>query len=204
MFEELGIGEMIDHATQQTPEMRLVTAGHAVQAMVLNGLGFVNQPLSLVPRLFQNKPTSRRITPGITAEQLHDDAWGRALETLYAYGVTALYRLMAATAAERWGLAPTVAHRDRTSFHGDGRDNSDAAPEAHIIHSTRGYSRDHRPNLHQVMVERIVEHQAGIPLLMKPRSGNSREAQACGEVIQQHLQPFHLTYGTTDLVADSG
>jgi hypothetical protein len=35
MFEELGIAEVIDHATQQDPAMRIVTAGHAVKAMVL-------------------------------------------------------------------------------------------------------------------------------------------------------------------------
>jgi Domain of unknown function (DUF4277) len=49
MFEELGITDVIDNATQQDPEMRIVTAGHAVKAMVLNGLGFVNQQLYLVP-----------------------------------------------------------------------------------------------------------------------------------------------------------
>ena len=43
MFEELGIGDVIDHATQHNPEPRFVTAGNAVKAMVLNGLGFVNQ-----------------------------------------------------------------------------------------------------------------------------------------------------------------
>lgn len=37
MFEELGIGDVIDHATQHNPETRLVTAGNAVKAMVLNG-----------------------------------------------------------------------------------------------------------------------------------------------------------------------
>src|SRR4030095_6070811 len=41
MFEELGITEVIDRATKQDPEMRIVTAGHAVKAMVLNGLGFL-------------------------------------------------------------------------------------------------------------------------------------------------------------------
>jgi hypothetical protein len=45
------------------------------------------------------------------------------LETLYDYGVTELYRLMAATAAERLGLAPRIAHLERTSVHIDGRDN---------------------------------------------------------------------------------
>jgi hypothetical protein len=48
MFDELGI---IDQATPQHPEMGLVTAGHAVNAMVLKGLGLVNQPLAWRPLL---------------------------------------------------------------------------------------------------------------------------------------------------------
>ena len=53
MFEELGITEVIDlgitevidKATQQDPETRMVTAGPAVKALVLHGLGFLNQPV---------------------------------------------------------------------------------------------------------------------------------------------------------------
>jgi Domain of unknown function (DUF4277) len=42
MFEELWVlGEVIGQATPQNAEMRIVTAGSAVKAMVLNGLGFV-------------------------------------------------------------------------------------------------------------------------------------------------------------------
>jgi hypothetical protein len=83
MFDELGIGMVLDRATQQDPEMRRVTLGNAVKAMVLNGLGFVHQQLSLVPMFFQNKPTQRLIAPGIEAHHLHDDTLGRALDTLY-------------------------------------------------------------------------------------------------------------------------
>jgi transposase len=90
MFDELGIGEVIDRATQQDPEQRIVTLGNAVKAMVLNGLGFVNQQLYLVPMFFQNKPTQRLIAPGIDATHLNDDTLGRALDTLYAHGVTEL------------------------------------------------------------------------------------------------------------------
>src|SRR5438132_1189096 len=127
MFDELGIAEVIDKATQQNPEMRIVTAGHAVKAMVLNGLGFVNQQLYLVPHFFQNKPTFRLIAPAIQASHLNDDTLGRALDTLYDFGVTALYSLIAATAAQRLGLAPTFAHLDSTSFHADGRYNLNVA-----------------------------------------------------------------------------
>jgi transposase len=203
MFEELGIAEVIDQATKQDPDMRIVTAGHAVKAMVLNGLGFVNQQLYLVPHFFQNKPLSRLIAPGIQASHLNDDTLGRALDTLYAYGVTALYSLIAATAAKRLGLAPTFTHLDSTSFHVDGRYNSDEEPEEHVIHITRGYSRDHRSDLNQVMLDLIVEHQAGIPVLMKPLSGNSRDVHDFGQVITDHIAQLQITYGLTFLVADS-
>ena len=138
MFEELGITEVIDQATQQNPEMRIVTAGHAVKAMVLNGLGFVNQQLYLVPHFFQTKPISRLIAPGIQASHLNDDTLGRALDTLYDFGVTALYSLIAATAAARLGLRPTFSHLETTSFHVDGRYNRDKAPDEQVVHITHG------------------------------------------------------------------
>ena len=153
MFDELGIGHVIDQATQQNPERRDVTTGEAVKAMVLNGLGFVNHALSLVPRFFQNTPTSWRISPRMVPARLNDEALGRALDTLYDYGVTELSSLIAATAAERLGLAPTFAHLESTSFHVDGRYNSDETPDAQVVHMTRGSSRDQRPALHQVMLE---------------------------------------------------
>ena len=187
MFDELGIGDVLDRATQQNPEMRDLTVGEAVKAMVLNGLGFINQALSLVPRFCQNTPTSRRISPRVAPAQLNDDALGRALDTLSNYGVTELYSLIAATAAKRLGLAPRFAHLDRTSFHVAGRSNSDATPDAQGVPITQGYSRDHRPDLHQVMLELIVEHQAGIPLLMKPLRGNSSDAHEFGQVVKDHI-----------------
>jgi transposase len=203
MFDELGIGDVIDQATHQNPEMRDLTVNEAVKAMVLNGLGFINHALYLVPRFFHNKPTYRLISPRVAPDQLNDDALGRALDTLYAYGVTELYSLLAATAAERLGLTPRFAHLDSTSFHVDGRYNSDEEPEPQVIHITRGYSRDHRPDLNQVMLELIVEHQAGIPLLMQPLSGNSSDAQEFGQVIRAYIEQLHTTYGATYLVADS-
>jgi transposase len=203
MFDELGVGDVLDRATQQNPEQRMVTVGNAVKAMVLNGLGFVNQQLYLVPMFFQNKPTHRLITPGIEANHLNDDTLGRALDRLYAYGVTELYSLVATTAAQRLGLTPTFAHLDSTSFHVDGRYNSAEEPDEYVIHVTHGYSRDHRPDLNQVMLDLIVENQAGIPLLMTPLSGNTSDTTDFGHVVSQHIQQLHTTYGTTYLVADS-
>jgi transposase len=203
MFDELGMGEIIDQATQQNPEMRDLTVGEAVKAMGLNGLGLINQALYLVPRFFHHKPTYQLISPRVTPQQLNDDALGRALETLYAYGVTERYSLLAATAAERLGLAPRLTHLDSTSFHVDGRYHSDDEPPEHVVHITKGDSRDHRPDLTQVMLELIVAHHAGIAVLLKPLSGHSSDGNECGHSVHEHIAPLQTTYGATSRVADS-
>jgi hypothetical protein len=56
-FDALGLGDVIDQATHQHPEMRDLTMGEAVNAMVRKGLGLINHALSLVPRFFHHKPT---------------------------------------------------------------------------------------------------------------------------------------------------
>jgi transposase len=203
MYEELGSGTVIDHTIAQDTTKRTVSRGQAVKAMGLNGLGFVNQQLYLVPSFFHNKPTARLIGPGIEAAHLNDDVLGRALEALYGYGVTPLYSLIAAQAAQCLGLTAQFAHLDTTSFHVDGRYNSAAAPDEQVIHITPGYSRDHRPDLNQVMLELIVEQYAGIPLLMKPLSGNTNEQVEFGRIITAHVQQLRTAHPLTYLVADS-
>ena len=203
MYEELGIGEVIDRAITQDATKRTVSLGQAVKAMVLNGLGFVNQQLYLVPHFFHNKPTARLVGPGIEASHLNDDVLGRTLEGLYTAGVTPLYSLIAAQAAARLELTSRFAHLDTTSFHVDGRYNSAEAPEETVVHITPGYSREHRPDLNQVMLELIVEHQAGIPVLMQPLSGNTNDSVAFGQVITDHIQHLCTAHRVTYLVADS-
>jgi DNA-binding transcriptional LysR family regulator len=79
MCEALGIGEVMDRAPRHQPAPRIVTTGDAVHAMVLNGLGGVNPPRSLVLRFLPDNPTSRRLAPvGIEAPPLKEDARGRA------------------------------------------------------------------------------------------------------------------------------
>ena len=45
MFDALGIGDVLDQATQQNPAMRDRTVGEAVKAMGLKSLGCINHAL---------------------------------------------------------------------------------------------------------------------------------------------------------------
>jgi transposase len=202
MYEELGLGAVMDHAMAQDATKRPVSLGQAVKAMVLHGLGFVHQQLYLVPRFFHHKRTARLMGPGLEAAHLHDAVLGRALEALYSAGVTPLYSLMAAQAAQRLGLTALCAHLDTTSCHVDGRYKSAAAPEAAVVPIPPGSSRDHRPALNQVRLARIVAQHAGIPLLLQPRRGNTHAQVECGRLITEHVQPLRTAPPLPSLVAE--
>ena len=65
-----------------------VSVGTATVAMILNGLGFSNRQLYLVPQYFANKPVEHLLGAGISAEMLNDDCLGRTLDWLYAQDPT--------------------------------------------------------------------------------------------------------------------
>ena len=191
MFDELGIGDLVDELLPQDLSQRKVSIGQALKAMVLNGLGFANRRLYLVPEFFRNKPAERLVGAGVSPEHLNDDALGKALDALYAFGLTELYRLIARRAAERLGLGGGVAmaHLDTTSFHVDGRYNSDDFDEnaEGVIHVRKGYSRDHREDLNQVVLELITESRANLPMMMRPLSGNASDKTSVKDAIERHV-----------------
>lgn len=211
MFDEVGIGELIDEMVPQDLSQRKVSVGQALKAMVLNGLGFANRRLYLMPEFFRNKPTERLVGAGISPEHLNDDALGKALDALYAFGLTELYRLIARRrAAFRLGLGQSgvaMAHLDTTSFHVDGRYNSEDEPldenAGGLIHVSKGYSRDHRDDLNQVVLELIVESRANLPMMMRPLSGNASDKTSFEETIERHLSQLQADGGTPSMVVVS-
>jgi transposase len=57
-----------------------------------------------------------------------------------------------------------------------------------VIHITQDYSRDHWPDLNQVILQLICEHQAGIPLRMDAISGNSSDKESFRQMLNAHLE----------------
>jgi transposase len=201
MCNELRIAESIDQLLPPTEKQ--ISHGTAVCAMVLNGLGFVNQRLYLVPDFFRNKPVERLLGAGITADQLNDDTLGRTLDAIYAANPTEVYAAVAATSCGILGLKPRYGHLDSTSFHVDGRYNADQPPDEGVIWITKGYSRDHRPELNQCILNLIVESQASIPIHMSAASGNSEDKTGFRALLNTHIDALQNVYELTYVVADS-
>ena len=202
MIDELGIVESIDKTIKQDKKERKVTIGEAVKAMLLNGLGFANRQLYLVPQFFENKPLDILIKEGIEPNNLNDSVLGRALDSLYEYGVTPLFSLISQNALENLNLVPKYHHLDSTSIHVDGKYNSDEEKKEGVVHITKGYSKDHRPDLNQVMLEMICENSHGIPVAMRALDGNSSDKISFEKIVIDHIQSLSKTT-TGTVVADS-
>ena len=205
MVDELGLVPLVNKMLPKPVDDSTVSCGHAVKAMIVNGLGFVQRALYLTPAFFRDKPVERLVGEGIQAEQLNDDLLGRTLDKMYDYGLDKFYSPLSVQAVARLGLTGDKAHLDSSSFHTDGAYNSAHPPDdpEQTIHITRGYSRDHRPELNQLVLQLICENQAGIPVLMKPLSGNSSDKTDFRETIQSHLNQLQTDVGIRYLVADS-
>jgi transposase len=89
--KDLEIVERIDKRLEQDQSSVHVSMGERTLALIINGLGFTDERLYMVSQFFKNKPIERLIGQGIEAEHLNDDAFGRLLDAIYAYGTTKLY-----------------------------------------------------------------------------------------------------------------
>ena len=112
--QEIGLAEWLD--AQDPDNRQQVSVGTATVAMILNGLGFSNRQLYLVPQYFANKPVEHLLGAGIRADMLNDDCQGRTLDWLYAHDPTKLFAGIASQARQAFGIIARQVHVDTTSF----------------------------------------------------------------------------------------
>jgi transposase len=215
MIDELGLVEMLDTLLQTDGIERDVSLGILIKALILNGLGFSQRTLYMVSDFFTDKPVELLLGPGIKASQLNDTVLGRCLDTIYKAGCTSVYANLAPQICQKLGLKPKFGHMDSTDFHVDGVYNSrmpleanaevaeGEAAELKAIRLTKGYSRDHRPDLNQVVLNMIVENQAGIPLHMQAFDGNMSDKTAFNQTIRDHVAQLQSVTDIEYLVMDS-
>jgi transposase len=202
MCRELRIADIIDAVIPKHGE-HAVTHGQTLVAMLINGLGFHSGTLHMFSEFFANKPTERLIGPGIEARHLTDDVLGRCLDSLYEVGVCELYQVIAEQVVGRLGLGESDLHLDITSFHVDGRYAGDEEDDVKRLRLVKGYSRDHRPELNQVVLEMMCENQAGIPVFMQALNGNSNDQKSFAEVSRLHLKSLKAAQNSNYLVGDA-
>jgi transposase len=197
----IGLIRQIDTFVGETN--RKVSVGQAVQAMVLNGLGFVGRPLYLAPEFLSNKPIDILISDGLTAEDFNDDSLGRALDALFEAGVTEVFAYVAASVVRQAGVAMDYVHLDNSSIALHGEYEIMPDEEAGAIAITHGYSRDHRPDLKQAVISLICTHQASLPVWLAALDGNQADSSAFPVIVKAYIEQLEEGQEPPYLVADT-
>lgn len=180
---DLKIAERIDTRLSRGDPRRIVSAGTAAVAMILNGLGFTNRRLYLTPQFFASKPVKELLGEDILAEHLDDHALGKALDEIACYGSSKLFGELAFDVALENNLLSSLAHLDSTSMSVEGQ--YEVGSDDSVVKLTYGHSKDHRPDLKQVIMSLVVSGKSAMPIWMEPHDGNASDKATFCETIKK-------------------
>ncbi len=157
LVDELELVEQVNQPLGEDCRER-TSPGVVVRAMILNGLGLVTAPLYLFEQFFVGKATEPLLGAGVLAESLKDDRLGRVLDALYGSGLSPWFLTLCMRAVAKFGIERQSAHLDATSFAVEGEYlESEMVGKAVPVPNplTYGYSRDHRPDLKQFVMNLV-------------------------------------------------
>ena len=179
--------------------------------MILNGLGFSNKPMSLTPLFFQNRPLEILFREGVEAEDFNRFKLGRVLDRSHKYGTELLFSEVALMVCQQEQVDTCFNSEDSTSMSLSGTYLGEGDEET--VQVTLGHSKDHRPDLKQVMLEMMVSQDGGIPLggiplggiplIGKALSGNASDNTVFKERSEQLIDSFKNSDTPRYLIADS-
>ena len=190
-------------------QTRKVTIGEAVKAMILNALGFSSRPLYLSPEFFRNKPVALLFRPDLDASDFNDDSLGRALDALFEKNITVIFAQIASHALSCSGITHNCFHLDTTSISFFGQyqtsQQSDETEESETqkqgendepipVTITKGYSKDHRPDLKQVVVSLICTYRSSLPVWLEVLDGNHSDKKSFPDTIEKYMQQLKRKY----------
>ncbi|QSV70788.1 MAG: IS1634 family transposase [Aphanizomenon flos-aquae KM1D3_PB] len=208
IIDSIGIVEIINELIGVEKDEK-VNAGQVVKAMIINGLGFVSKPLYMFPKYFETIACEHLIGAGVKPEYLNDDKLGRVMDKLFIKGLDTIFFIIALKAAQKFGVSLSTSHLDSSSMHVHGQYNTSlpevifesqkvgdnqeleelAVKSPKEITITYGYSRDHRPDLKQFIIEMICSGDGDIPIFLKLASGNQADSSCFGKIaVEYHKQ----------------
>ena len=219
IIDSIGLVEIINALIGQKAGEK-VSPGHVVKAMILNGLGFVSSPLYMFPEFFQDKPCEHLIGKGVKAEYLNDDKLGRVMDKLFIKGLPEIFLAISSQVIKEFNISLKSSHLDSTSLHLHGEYNtslpnvifpksnsSDSQiSSAQAIEITSGYSRDHRHDLKQFVIDLISSGDGDIPIFLKSASGNQSDSSSFAKIFlsyQEQIEKSEITNEDNLMVADA-
>jgi transposase len=173
--------ELVNTINRLVPTGMDIDAGTLSLAMVIDALSG-RHPLYRIDSFYKNKDTELLLGKQIDHEKLTDDNFGRLLDQLYKGNTTHIYSTIAMNALRAFEVPSRHVHYDTTSASVFGQYNSDDPESPETIKITRGYSKDHRPDLNQFVVSLLCTG-GNVPIFSKLENGNASDKKLNNTVL---------------------
>jgi transposase len=201
---DLRLIEKIDKRINRPDPRRKMTAGQAVAVMIVNGLGFTDSPLYLYPDFFKDIDVEQLFGSTFSSADITADSLSKALDAIFQYGPSKLINEICCEMVIEQKLSGKIANLDSTSLSVEGEYKSSDA-DSTAIKVTHGHSKDHRPDLRQIVLSILMTGPANLPFIAIPQDGNSSDKGTFHEIIK-NVEEFRKNIQGLELeryIADS-
>lgn len=194
-IEDLGLTKKIDTLLPlEQNKGSKVTMGQRAAAMILNGLGFMDERLYMFEKFLDNKPVDKLFGEKVEANHFNDDALGRCLDTIADYGVTKFFTEVSFAIGREQNLIGRTMRGDTTTLlvYGDYPEDREPNIEAR---PKRGHSKAKRGDLKQMVLHLATTGSSGFPIWMETHAGNASDKKTLIEAakrMQAFKEQLHL------------
>lgn len=201
IWDDLDLTGVLNQAIGTDPQMNM-TPGLALKAMVLDVLCGRTALYQMEHRWESVMPYQKLLGPSVHPNDLNDTSLGRHLDRMHRAGCSKVFDAVCLRAILHEKLSvrrPLNLDSSSKVMFGAYR-NSDR-PD--VISVTHGHSKDHRPDLLQLMFGLMVDAD-GVPVLGRVLDGNTEDKSWFGRVIR-HLRCWQkgLPEGPLEFVGDA-
>jgi|CZCB01.1.fsa_nt_gi transposase len=154
--------------------------GLLAEALIMNTL-FGRDALYKVEEFYEKIDTETLFGEGISHENFNDDAFAALLDRIHEANPKKLFSLFVFNALKHEDIFFESIHADTTSISltGEYKEQQESA-----INVTFGHTKDHRPDLKQVMLG-LIATKDGLPIFAEPLDGNKADSTWNKEVLNQ-------------------
>jgi transposase len=178
VLERLGLAKLLENHLPEPDPRCEITPAQAIGVLVRN-LALGRQPLyGLCAWAAAYDPTLLGLEAG-EAELLNDDRVGRALDQLFFSDRASLLTALSLSAIDAFGIALEELHDDSTSLvlygsyaHATGEPRAGISPPR----PARGFSKDHRPDLKQLVWILTISADGAVPITYRMVDGNVEDS----------------------------
>lgn len=204
-LRRLGIAQLVDERCPADPRSR-VSHGQCVEALIVAILSG-SHTLYRINELLEPYDLPLAFDWPHEVHHFHDNRLARALSCVFEAGITPMFTAAVVRAVAVYELELSRIHLDTSSVavHGayqDGEEPEDPDDPQAVPKVERGYSREHRPDLKQVVYGLSVTADGAVPVFGRVASGG-RNDNLEGRFMVGQLKEVLPDPSATTLVGDS-